>query len=72
MSLAPTIGGSVWLAETKNLHEEKIQLSHGLRKNKTSVRKKYPVKPMPACKNLVVQVKLKLVCDMYYIHDCMY
>jgi hypothetical protein len=37
------IGGSVWLAE----------------KNKTSMRKKNPVKPMPACKNLFVQVKIQ-------------
>jgi hypothetical protein len=27
---------------------------------------------MPACNNLVVQIKFKLVCDMFYIHDGMF
>jgi hypothetical protein len=34
-------------------------LNHGLQKNKTSVRGENTVKLVPACKNLIVQVKIQ-------------
>jgi hypothetical protein len=41
-------------------------VAHG--KIKPHVRKKSPVEPVPAFKNLVSQEKIKLGHDMYYIH----
>ncbi len=59
MSLAPTIRGSGWLAKTPSMREKSNEAEAMACRKVKPQGGKNPVKPIPACKNLVVQVKIQ-------------